>query len=76
MPKYGAGSEYGRDQREEARKKKFGVRIRKYNSDDQPWLLRFGGGSGNQARRYLEGQSFNFAFLLPVHFSFLGGLVN
>ena len=42
MPKFGAGSEYGREQREEARKKKFGVHIRKYNSDDQPWLLRLG----------------------------------
>jgi len=51
-PKFGAGSEYGRDQREEARKKKFGVRIRKYNSDDQPWLLKLGGGSGTQPRRY------------------------
>lgn len=51
LPKFGAGSEYGRDQREEARKKKFGVRIRKYNSDDQPWLLKLGGGAGTQPRR-------------------------
>ena len=41
-PKFGAGSEYGRDQREEARKKKFGMRVRTYNSDDQPWLLKIG----------------------------------
>ena len=52
VPKFGAGSEFGREQREEARKKKFGVRIRKYNSDDQPWLLRLGGGSGAPPRRY------------------------
>lgn len=69
MPKFGAGSEYGRDQREEARKKKFGVRIRKYNSDDQPWLLRLGGGSGTQPRRYLDNHHYDFALLLLVHFN-------
>ncbi len=67
MPKFGAGSEYGRDQREEARKKKFGVRIRKYNSDDQPWLLRLGGGSGNQSRRYLAYCHKDYALLLMVY---------
>jgi len=51
MPKFGAGSEYGREQREEARKKKFGMRIKKYNSDDQPWLLNLGAGVGRPPRR-------------------------
>lgn len=50
MPKFGAGSEYGREQKEEARKKKFGIKIRKYNPHDQPWLLKLG--SGKQARRW------------------------
>lgn len=50
MPKFGAGSEYGREQKEEARKKKFGIKIRKYNPHDQPWLLKLG--SGKQARRF------------------------
>ena len=50
MPKFGAGSEYGREQREEARKKKFGMHIRKYNSDEQPWLLNLGGDVGKPRR--------------------------
>lgn len=40
MPKFGAGSEFGRDAREEARKKKFGINSRKYKSEDQPWILK------------------------------------
>jgi len=51
LPKFGAGSEYGREQREEARKKKFGMNIKKYNSDEQPWLLNLGGGAGKPPRR-------------------------
>jgi len=52
MPKFGAGSEYGREQREEARKKKFGMNIKKYNSDEQPWLLNLGAGPGKPSRRW------------------------
>ena len=52
LPKFGAGSEYGREQREEARKKKFGMNIKKYNSDEQPWLLNLGGGAGKPPRRW------------------------
>jgi len=51
MPKFGAGSEYGREQREEARKKKFGMHIKKYSSDEQPWLLNLGGAAGTPLRR-------------------------
>ena len=43
MPEYGAGSEYGRAQREEARRKKYGfVASKKYDPDAQPWLMRVG----------------------------------
>lgn len=42
MPKFGAGSEFGREQREEARRKKFGMKKRVYNPDAQPWLMRIG----------------------------------
>ena len=42
LPKYGAGSEFGREQREEARRKKLGINRRKYNPDAQPWLMRVG----------------------------------
>lgn len=55
MPKFGAGSEFGRDQREEARKKKYGIISKKYNPDDQPWLLRLGGKSGKRYRGVREG---------------------
>lgn len=50
MPKFGAGSEYGRDIKEEARRKKYGIILKKYNSDDQPWMLKVG--SGKQAKKY------------------------
>ena len=41
-PKFGAGSEFGREQREEARRKKFGIKSKKYNPHAQPWLIRVG----------------------------------
>ncbi|XP_012947013.1 general transcription factor IIF subunit 1 [Aplysia californica] len=50
LPKFGAGSEYGRDLKEESRRKKYGIMLKKYNPDDQPWLLKTG--SGKQAKRY------------------------
>jgi len=43
MPKFGAGSEYGREEREEARRKKYGYASKKYDPDNQPWLMRVGG---------------------------------
>lgn len=49
MPKFGAGSEYGREQKEEARRKKFGINIKKYNPEDQPWLMKVG--KGKDAKR-------------------------
>lgn len=49
MPKFGAGSEYGREQKEEARRKKFGINIKKYNPNDQPWLMKVG--KGKDAKR-------------------------
>ncbi|CAH2069060.1 unnamed protein product, partial [Iphiclides podalirius] len=49
MPKFGAGSEYGRDMREEARRKKFGIISRKYKPEDQPWILKVGGKTGNKS---------------------------
>jgi len=39
MPKFGAGSEFGRDVREEARRKKYGIKSKRYNPDDQPWYI-------------------------------------
>ena len=50
MPKFGAGSEYGREQREEARRKKFGITSKKYRPEDQPWLLSQGDKTGKKYR--------------------------
>lgn len=55
MPKFGAGSEFGRDAREEARKKKFGIVSRKYKPDDQPWILKCGGKTGKKFKGVREG---------------------
>ncbi|KAH9515363.1 General transcription factor IIF subunit 1 [Bulinus truncatus] len=50
LPKFGAGSEYGRDLKEESRRKKYGIMLKKYNPEDQPWHLKIG--SGKQAKRF------------------------
>ena len=42
MPKFGAGSEYGREQKEEARRKKYGIQIKKYKPEDQPYIMKIG----------------------------------
>ncbi|XP_065222627.1 general transcription factor IIF subunit 1 [Planococcus citri] len=55
MPKYGAGSEFRREEKEEARKKKFGYTSRTYNPDDQPWILKCGGKTGKKFRGIREG---------------------
>ncbi|KAG0724333.1 General transcription factor IIF subunit 1 [Chionoecetes opilio] len=55
MPRYGAGSEFGREQREEARRKKYGINIRKYKPDDQPWLLSAAGKNGKKFKGIREG---------------------
>lgn len=44
LPKFGAGSEYNRDQKEEARRKKFGIIAKKYNPEAQPWILKVASG--------------------------------
>ncbi|XP_069991068.1 general transcription factor IIF subunit 1 isoform X1 [Penaeus vannamei] len=55
MPKYGAGSEFGRDQREEARRKKYGIHMKKYRPEDQPWILHVGGKNGKKYKGIREG---------------------
>lgn len=46
--RYGAGSEYRREEKEEARKKRLGYAARNYNPDDQPWILKCGGKNGKK----------------------------
>ncbi|OXA65162.1 general transcription factor IIF subunit 1 [Folsomia candida] len=55
MPKFGAGSEYGREAREEARRRKYGLNRKKYNPDDQPWLLKLGAGDNKATTRKYKG---------------------
>lgn len=58
IPKFGAGSEYNRDQKEEARRKKFGIIAKKYNPEAQPWLLKvgqIGGATGSKTGKKFRG---------------------
>ncbi|CAG0894547.1 unnamed protein product [Cyprideis torosa] len=55
IPKFGAGSEYGREAKEEARLKRLGIRRKKYNPESQPWLLRVGGKGGKRFKGIREG---------------------
>ncbi len=50
QPKFGAGSEYGREAREEARRRRYGYGARRYDPDAQPWLMRVG--SKKEGRQY------------------------
>ena len=50
MPTFGAGSEFGREQKEEARRKKYGINRKLYNPEDQPWQLKIG--KGQSARKF------------------------
>jgi len=54
-PKFGAGSEFGKDAKEEARRKKFGIISKKYNPEDQPWLLQEDGPAGRKYKGVKEG---------------------
>ena len=48
MPTHGAGSEFGREVREEARRKKYGVVAKKYKEENQPWILKQLGNPGKK----------------------------
>lgn len=68
LPKFGAGSEFGRDAREEARRKKYGITSRKYKPEDQPWILKSGGKTGKKFKGIREGGvSENAAYYVFTH---------
>jgi len=68
MPKFGAGSEYNRDLREEVRRKKFGIIAKRYKPEAQPWILKVGGKSGKKFKGIREGGvSENAAFYVFTH---------
>lgn len=54
-PKFGAGSEYNRELKEELRRKKFGIIAKRYRPDQQPWILKVGGKQGKKFRGIREG---------------------
>ncbi|XP_064416743.1 general transcription factor IIF subunit 1 [Latimeria chalumnae] len=55
MPDRGAGSEYGKKFREEARKKKFGIITKEFKLEDQPWLLKVNGKAGRKFKGVKKG---------------------
>ncbi|XP_047428410.1 general transcription factor IIF subunit 1 [Mugil cephalus] len=50
-----AGSEFGKKQREEARRKKFGIVTREFKVEDQPWLLKVNGKAGKRFKGQKKG---------------------
>ena len=69
MPKFGAGSEFGREQKEEARRKKYGFVSKKYDPDAQPWLMRVGSKKEGKHYRGLRegGVSNNTTYYVFTH---------
>lgn len=67
-PKFGAGSEYNRDLKEEVRRKKYGIIAKRYRPEAQPWILKVGGRSGKKFRGIREGGvSDNASFYVFTH---------
>ncbi|XP_018566231.1 general transcription factor IIF subunit 1 [Anoplophora glabripennis] len=68
QPKFGAGSEFGREAKEEARRKKLGIVARKYRADDQPWILKSFGSTVKKFKGIREGGvSNNTAYYVFTH---------
>uniref|UniRef100_UPI00358F964E general transcription factor IIF subunit 1 isoform X2 n=1 Tax=Myxine glutinosa TaxID=7769 RepID=UPI00358F964E len=54
-PEFGAGSEFRKKQREEARRKKFGFASKEFRVEDQPWSLRINGKAGRRFKGTKKG---------------------
>lgn len=68
QPKFGAGSEFGREAKEEARRKKLGIVAKKYRPDDQPWILKCYGSTVKKFKGIREGGiSENAAYYVFTH---------
>ncbi|KAJ8385882.1 hypothetical protein AAFF_G00179480 [Aldrovandia affinis] len=50
-----AGSEFGKKQREESRRKKFGIVTREFRVEDQPWILKVNGKAGRRFKGQKKG---------------------
>jgi len=67
-PKFGAGSVFGKDMKEEARLKKLGIIRKKYNPDAQPWMMKINGKGGKKYKGTREGGvSDNTSFYVFMH---------
>ncbi|KAM4749543.1 general transcription factor IIF subunit 1 [Rhinophrynus dorsalis] len=55
LPDSGAGSEFHRKQREEARRKKYGIILREFKIEDQPWVLKVNGKAGRKYKGVKKG---------------------
>uniref|UniRef100_A0A8C3TBJ7 Transcription initiation factor IIF subunit alpha n=1 Tax=Chelydra serpentina TaxID=8475 RepID=A0A8C3TBJ7_CHESE len=55
MPESGAGSEFNRKLREEARRKKYGIVLREFKPEDQPWILKVNGKAGRKFKGVKKG---------------------
>ncbi|KAK2833594.1 hypothetical protein Q5P01_017483 [Channa striata] len=54
-PEGAAGSEFGKKQREEARRKKYGIVTREFKVEDQPWILKVNGKAGKRFKGIKKG---------------------
>ncbi|KAI4877773.1 hypothetical protein NFI96_009911 [Prochilodus magdalenae] len=50
-----AGSEFGKKQREEARRKKYGIITKEFKVEDQPWILKVNGKAGRRFKGLKKG---------------------
>ncbi|KAJ4931803.1 hypothetical protein JOQ06_010243 [Pogonophryne albipinna] len=50
-----AGSEFGKKQREESRRKKYGIVKREFKVEDQPWILKINGKAGKRFKGLKKG---------------------
>ena len=68
MPKFGAGSEFGREEKEAARRKKYG-KPKVYDPEAQPWLMRIGNKKEGRTYRGLRegGVSENASYYVFTH---------
>ncbi|XP_018421623.1 PREDICTED: general transcription factor IIF subunit 1 [Nanorana parkeri] len=55
LPDTGAGSEFNRKLREESRRKKYGIILKQFKVEDQPWLLRVNGKAGRKFKGIKKG---------------------
>uniref|UniRef100_G3WB69 Transcription initiation factor IIF subunit alpha n=1 Tax=Sarcophilus harrisii TaxID=9305 RepID=G3WB69_SARHA len=55
MPESGAGSEFNRKLRDEARRKKYGIILKTFKAEDQPWLLKVNGKTGRRFKGVKKG---------------------